>query len=166
MAVWDCTEVIQWLYKGKVTTVRKHKKRASPHKGWCLSLTQQTWVWANSGRWWRTGKPGVLPSKGLQRVGHNWATEQQLIKGVETQKEVRGLCEKSIGEVYWSVCCVYMCVYGCLCVGVEWEEHSELWHSCGFIIVIIIIIIIHYFLVNIAHPDSNHLSFLWVFCTS
>ena len=24
------------------------------------SLTQRTWVWANSGRWWRTGKPGVL----------------------------------------------------------------------------------------------------------
>ena len=27
--------------------------------------------------WWRTGKPGVLQSMGSQRVGHNWATEQQ-----------------------------------------------------------------------------------------
>ena len=26
---------------------------------------------------WRTGKPGVLQSMGLQRVGHDWATEQQ-----------------------------------------------------------------------------------------
>ena len=26
---------------------------------------------------WRTGKPGVLQSMGLQRVGHNLATEQQ-----------------------------------------------------------------------------------------
>ena len=25
---------------------------------------------------WRTGKPGVLQSMGLQRVGHDWATEQ------------------------------------------------------------------------------------------
>ena len=33
-----------------------------------------TWVWASSGRWWRTGKPGVLQSKGLQRVGHDWTT--------------------------------------------------------------------------------------------
>ena len=41
------------------------------------SLIQWTWVWANSGRWWRTGKPGVLRSMGSQRVGHNWATEQQ-----------------------------------------------------------------------------------------
>ena len=28
--------------------------------GWMASLTQQTWVWANSRRWWRKGKPGVL----------------------------------------------------------------------------------------------------------
>ena len=41
------------------------------------SLTQWTWVGANSGRQWRTGKPGVLPSMGSQRVGHDWATEQQ-----------------------------------------------------------------------------------------
>ena len=44
--------------------------------GWMASLTQWTWVWANSGRWWRAGKPGMLQSMGLQRVGHNWATEQ------------------------------------------------------------------------------------------
>ena len=42
------------------------------------SWTQWTWVWANSGRWWRTGKPGVLPSMGWQRVGHDWAIEQQV----------------------------------------------------------------------------------------
>ena len=28
------------------------------------------------GRWWRTGKPGILQSIGLQRVGHDWVTEQ------------------------------------------------------------------------------------------
>ena len=41
------------------------------------SLTQWTWVWANSGRWWRTGEPGMLQSMGLQRDGHNLETEQQ-----------------------------------------------------------------------------------------
>ena len=25
--------------------------------GWMASPTQWTWVWTNSGRWWRTGKP-------------------------------------------------------------------------------------------------------------
>ena len=45
--------------------------------GWMASLTQWTWAWASSGRWWRTGRPGVLQSMQSQRVGHDWATEQQ-----------------------------------------------------------------------------------------
>ena len=43
--------------------------------GWMASLTQWTWVLASSGRWYRTGKPGVLQSMGSQRVRHDWATE-------------------------------------------------------------------------------------------
>ena len=43
--------------------------------GWMASLTQWAWVWASSGSWWRTGKPGVLQSTGSPRVGHDWATE-------------------------------------------------------------------------------------------
>ena len=45
--------------------------------GWTASLTQWTLVWANSGRYWRTGKPGVLQPMGPQRVKHSLATEQQ-----------------------------------------------------------------------------------------
>ena len=40
------------------------------------SVTQWTWVWANSGRWWRTGKPGMLQPIGWQRIGHDSVTEQ------------------------------------------------------------------------------------------
>ena len=43
--------------------------------GWMASLTQWTWAWANSGRWWGTGKPGVLQSMESQRVRHDWAIE-------------------------------------------------------------------------------------------
>ena len=32
-------------------------------------------VWVDSWGWWWTGRPGVLRFMGLQRVGHNWATE-------------------------------------------------------------------------------------------
>ena len=46
--------------------------------GWVASLTQWTWVWANSRRWWRTGKPGLLQSRSSQSIRQNWATEQQL----------------------------------------------------------------------------------------
>jgi len=45
--------------------------------GWMVSPTQWTWVWVDSGRWWRTGKPGVLQFMELQRVRHNLETEQQ-----------------------------------------------------------------------------------------
>ena len=45
--------------------------------GWMALLTQWTWVWANSGRQWRTGKPGVLQSMGSQRVRHGLVTEKQ-----------------------------------------------------------------------------------------
>ena len=43
--------------------------------GLMASLTQWTWVWVGSGSWWRTGKPGVLQSMGLQRARHDWAIE-------------------------------------------------------------------------------------------
>ena len=43
--------------------------------GWMASSTWWTWVWASSGSWQWTGKPGVLQSTGSQRVGRNWATE-------------------------------------------------------------------------------------------
>ena len=51
--------------------------------GWMASLTQWTWVWASSGSWWCTGKPGLLQSMGSQRVRQDWATEQQLIHGMQ-----------------------------------------------------------------------------------
>ena len=43
--------------------------------GWMASSMLWTWVWVGSGRWWWEGRPGVLHSMGLQRVGHDWATE-------------------------------------------------------------------------------------------
>ena len=43
--------------------------------GWMASPTGWTWIWSGSRSWGRTVKPGVLQSKGSQRVGHNWATE-------------------------------------------------------------------------------------------
>ena len=43
--------------------------------GWMASLTQWTWVWASSGRWWRTGKPQVLQSMGQSHTRlREWTT--------------------------------------------------------------------------------------------
>jgi len=38
--------------------------------GWMASPMQRTWPWANFGRWWGTGRPGVLQAMGSQKVGH------------------------------------------------------------------------------------------------
>ena len=56
--------------------------------GWMASLTSWTWVWASSGSWWWTGRPGVLQSMGSQRIGLDWATELNWteLKGIEKFK--------------------------------------------------------------------------------
>ena len=77
--------------------------------GWIASSTQWTWVWASSGNWWWTGKPGILQSMGLQRAGHDWVTElnwlkkhggiflnmEQEIQSVEKEKGKNMRCRKS-----------------------------------------------------------------------
>ena len=67
----DVNELSNSLMLGKI--------EGKMRRGWqrMVSLTQWTWVWASSRRWWRTGKPGMLQSMGLQRVRHSLATEQQ-----------------------------------------------------------------------------------------
>ena len=54
---------------------RQEKKGMTGWDCWIASATQWTWVWVNSGSWWWIGRPGVLQSMGVQRVGHHWATE-------------------------------------------------------------------------------------------
>ena len=44
--------------------------------GWHHWLSR--WVWANSGRYWRSGKPGMLQFMGSQRVRQYLETKQQL----------------------------------------------------------------------------------------
>ena len=63
--------------------------------GWKASLNQWTWVWVNSRRCWWTGRPGVLQSMGSQRVGHDWATEQQQVCMWKLNL-LATLCEKSL----------------------------------------------------------------------
>ena len=43
--------------------------------GWMASPTRWEWVCTSSSSWWRTAKPGMLQSMGLQRVRHDWVNE-------------------------------------------------------------------------------------------
>ena len=66
--------LVKSLMLGKI----EGRRRACQRMRWLDSITMQwTWTWSNSGRWWETERPGVLQSVGSQRVGHDWATEQQ-----------------------------------------------------------------------------------------
>ena len=77
--------------------------------GWMASLMQWAWTWANFERWFGTGRPGVLQSMGLQRVGCDWATEQQqpVLFVWKASKMIGILCSKREG--IWE--CVYVCVF-------------------------------------------------------
>ena len=66
---------------------REEEKGTSEWDGWMTSPTRWTWVWASSGRWWRTENPGMLQSTALQRVGHKWATEQKQEKWPRASSE-------------------------------------------------------------------------------
>ena len=52
--------------------------------GWMASLTQWAWLWATSGIWWWTGRPGMLQSMALQRAGQDLVTEQQQLANLTT----------------------------------------------------------------------------------
>ena len=70
--IWSTDSLENTLMLRKIEGGKRENRRWD---GWMTSLAQWTWVWVNSGRRWRTGKPGVLQFMGSQRVGHNLATE-------------------------------------------------------------------------------------------
>ena len=53
---------------GKVWRQEEKGTKEDDMVGW-------TWVWTSSRSWWWRGKPVMLQSMGLQRFGHDWATE-------------------------------------------------------------------------------------------
>ena len=72
LATW-CEELTHW--KRPWCWERLRAGREGDDRGWddwMTSSTQWTWVWVDSGSWWRTGRPGVPWFMGSQRVGHDW----------------------------------------------------------------------------------------------
>ena len=73
--MWRANSLEKTLKLEKTEGMRRRSDKG--WDGWMASSPQWTWVWEDSGRYWRTGKYGVLQSLGSQRVGHDWVTEQQ-----------------------------------------------------------------------------------------
>ena len=80
--MWRTDSLEKTLVLGKIESRRRRGCRK--WDGWMPSLAWWTWVWASSGSWWWTGKPGMLQSMGLQTVGHNWVTELNWTDKVES----------------------------------------------------------------------------------
>ena len=93
--------------------------------GWdgCMAIpTPRTWVWASSGSWWCTGKPGMLQFMGSQRVGNNWVTQLNWIHSI------LNTCALSLiqGPLKASIA---LCVYIHVCVFHPYNFH--LVRICG-----------------------------------
>ena len=91
-------DVKSWLIRKDSDTGKdwgKEKGETEDENGWIASLTQWTWVWASSGSWWWTGKPGMVQSMGSQRVRHNWATEL-----ICTSTSLFSLCKNPWGSLF------------------------------------------------------------------
>ena len=71
--MWRTDSLEKILKLGKIEGRRRVDNRG--WDGWMASLTQWTWVWASFESWWWTWTPGMLQSKGSQRVRHDWVTE-------------------------------------------------------------------------------------------
>ena len=82
LATW-CEELTRWKRPWCWERLKAGEKGGDRGwDGWMASPTWWTWVWASSGSWWRTGKPGMLQSMGSQRVRQNWATELNWTEGL------------------------------------------------------------------------------------
>ena len=77
---WRWPRLMNELTQKRPWCWERLKAGEGENRGW--SPTQRTWVWANSGKWWRTGKPGLLQSMESQRIGDDWATEPPRTNGM------------------------------------------------------------------------------------
>ena len=81
LATW-CKELTHWKRPWFWERLKAREGDDRGWDGWMASPTQWTWFWVSSGSWWWAGRPDILQSMGLQRVGHDWATELNWLKTV------------------------------------------------------------------------------------
>ena len=125
LATW-CKELTNWKRPWcweRLKAGRKGDDRG--WDGWMASPTQWTWVWVIFGSWWWTGKPGVLQSRGLQRVGQDWVTEltdQPLTGYCVLPSTVHSLCSSNNDRIKTQV-------WSCRCKALIQSMALALWYN-------------------------------------
>ena len=100
--MWRTDSLEKTLMLGKT---EGRKRRKWQRMRWLVaSLTHWTWVWASSGRWWRTGKsraavPGVAKS---HTQLSDWTTATVRMWRKEAQDEQRLWCRDAFESYIWS----------------------------------------------------------------
>ena len=65
------------IYSANISSsLLKHHQSLLATYSWFLIRHTAVITQADFGRWWGTGRPGMLQSMGLQRVGHDWVTKE------------------------------------------------------------------------------------------
>ena len=72
--MWRANSLEKTLMLGKI---EGRRRRGWQRMRWLDDITESIWVWVNSRKWWRTGKPAMLQSMESHGSGHNLATKQQ-----------------------------------------------------------------------------------------
>ena len=88
--------------------------------GWMASLIRWTWVWASSGYWWQTGKPGLLQSMGVAKSRtwlSNWSELELYVRIGPVFSQVHSSTFFSAGRLLLFV------FLRLLCVQASWWTH-------------------------------------------
>ena len=80
-AIW-CKDPTHWKRRWCWEILKAGEGDNRGWDGWMASLTQWTWVWAGSGRWWRTGKPGCSPWGCKESDTTEWLNNNKILTGV------------------------------------------------------------------------------------
>ena len=98
--MWRTDSLEKTLMLGKI---EGRRRRTRQRVRWLDVITDlMTWIWASSGSWWWTVKPGELQSMGSQRVGHDWATELNCKTGCWRRRWLNGITnamDLSLGQL-------------------------------------------------------------------
>ena len=93
LATW-CKKLIYWIRPWCWERLKAGGEGSNRGwDGWMVSPDEWAWVWASSGRWWRTGNTGM----GSQTVGHDLVAEQSIYCGPQAP-----LSMEFSRQEYWS----------------------------------------------------------------
>ena len=85
----SCTELTHWK-RLMLAGIGGRRRKVRQRMRWLDVITDsKTWVWLDSRSCWWIGRPGMLWFMGLQKVGHNWATELNWTELIVLERSMR-----------------------------------------------------------------------------